>query len=82
MPESQIVETTQRAISAEGISLCPESATCILAAERLLAEERITPDDQIVLFNTGAATKYVETVNLDLPVIDRPLNVDYNSLVR
>ena len=80
--ESRIVETMRRAVAAEGISICPEAATCVLAAERLLAEKRITPDDRIVLFNTGAGTKYVEIVTLDLPVIDRPLSVDYNSIVR
>ncbi|MCH8276576.1 MAG: threonine synthase, partial [Bacteroidetes bacterium] len=48
--ESRIVETMRQATTAEGISICPEAATCVLAVERLLAEKRITPDDRIVLF--------------------------------
>ena len=80
VPESRIVETMRQAVACEGVSICPEAATCILAAERLISDQRIRPDDRVVLFNTGAATKYVETVQLDLPVIDNPADVDYASM--
>lgn len=81
VPESRIIETMRRAISLEGISFCPEAATCIVALERLVRDGRIASDDRVVLFNTGAATKYIETVPLDLPCID-PHDVDYARLSR
>ena len=80
VPESRIVETMHRAAAAEGISFCPEATTCILAAERLLADNRISPGDRVVIFNTGAATKYVEIASLDLPIIDDPHEVNYARL--
>lgn len=79
--ESRIVEAMHRAVAAEGISICPEAAGCVLAAEKLLADGRIRRDDRVVLFNTGAATKYVETVPLDLPTIDDPATFDYASVL-
>jgi threonine synthase len=82
VPEDRIASAMSRAISAEGISLCPETAACVLASEKLLAKGRIQPDEHVVMFNTGAATKYVETVPLRLPVIDDPNNVDYAALAR
>ena len=80
VPESRIVDAMTRAVAAEGISVCPEAAACILATERLLRESRIAPHERIILFNTGAATKYVETVPLDLPTITDPRRVDYARL--
>ncbi len=67
-------------ISAEGISICPEAATCVLAARKLVAQGRIARDERVVLFNTGAVTKYVETMPLNLPAIDDPHAVDYAVL--
>ena len=80
--ESQIVEAMKAAVVAEGISFCPEAATCVLAARKLLAAQHIRPDDRVVIFNTGAGTKYIETVTLDIPVLDQPSNIDYASIVR
>jgi len=80
VPESEIVEAMRSAISAEGISFCPEAATCMLAARKLVAQRRIARDQRVVLFNTGAAIKYVETMPLDLPTIDNPHAVDYTAL--
>lgn len=80
VPEELIAGAMVRAISEEGISICPEAAACVLASEKLLGDGRIKPDERVVLFNTGAATKYVETVPLNLPVIDDPTAVDYATL--
>ena len=79
-PETRLVEAMHRAIPAVGISICPAAAACVLAIEKLRADERIKPNDRVVMFNTGAATKYVETVPLDLPIIDHPDEVDYATL--
>jgi threonine synthase len=75
--EERIVEWMTRAASLEGISLCPESAVCLDCLERLAADGRIRSDEQVVVFNTGAAQKYPEVVPLDLPRLDRTRPVDY-----
>jgi len=82
VPEVLLRAAMRRTISLEGISLCPESAACALAVESLADQGAIKPTDRVVIFNTGAATKYVETCPLDLPVIDDPASVDYDVLGR
>ena len=80
VPESRIVEAMRSAVAAEGIALCPESAACVLALEMSLSEGRIRPADRVVVFNTGAAAKYLEVLPLDLPVLHDPAHVDYTML--
>jgi threonine synthase len=60
-----------RSGTAEGISICPETAVCFDALEKLVREEWIKPDEQVVVFNTGAAQKYIEALPPNLPRIDK-----------
>jgi threonine synthase len=78
--EGRIVEWMRRAMSLEGISLCPESAVCLDALETLVEQGKITREEQVVVFNTGAAQKYPEAVPLKLPRIDKNQPVDYARL--
>jgi len=82
IPEARIQEAMGRAVRLEGVSVCPEAAACVLAVERLVADGRIRRRDRVIIFNTGAATKYVEAVPLDLPVIDDPAAVDFDLIAR
>lgn len=78
--ETRIVDAMRLATAAEGIPLCPEAATCVLGIEKLRADDRIGPDDRVVMFNTGAGNKYLEAVQLDLPILTDPDSVDYARL--
>ena len=73
--ERRIRQWLERAVSAEGIPVCPEAAACVGALEALTANGWIKPHEQVVVFNTGAAQKYVEAIRGELPRIDlaRPL---------
>ena len=42
---------------------------------------QVRPDEEVVVFNTGAAQKYPEAVPLDLPRLDKDRPVDYAALV-
>ncbi|MCH8243855.1 MAG: threonine synthase, partial [Planctomycetes bacterium] len=79
-PENRILDAMRHATAREGISVCPETAACILAVEIMVSDDRINRDDRVLVFNTGSATKYVEMVSLDLPVIAEPENFDYQSI--
>ena len=46
--------------TAEGIFASPEGAACLPALRQLITEGKISPDDRVVLFNTGAGVKYLE----------------------
>jgi threonine synthase len=78
--EGRIVEWMRTAMSLEGVSLCPESAVCLDALEQLVQQGKVRRDEQVVVFNTGAAQKYPEVVQLRLPRLDRNSPVDYSAL--
>ena len=78
--ERLIREWMQLACQLEGISLCPEAAACVGAIEKLTAEGWIAPHEQVVLFNTGAAQKYVEAIDTDLPRLDISQPVDWERI--
>ena len=47
---------------------------------RLVKEKVVRADEEVVVFNTGAAQKYPEVVPLNLPRLDRNRPVDYGRL--
>ncbi|MYC66929.1 MAG: threonine synthase [Acidobacteriia bacterium] len=44
----------------EGIFGAPEGAACVAAAQRLLHEGFLLPDDELAIYNTGTGLKYLE----------------------
>jgi threonine synthase len=76
--EESIGEWMQRGMSLEGIAICPETAVCLDCLEKLIAAGKIGAEEEVIVFNTGAAQKYPEVVSLNLPRLDkdRPLTVD------
>jgi threonine synthase len=80
--EARIVEWMRRVTAREGIAICPEAAVCFDCLERLRAAGKVGSDEQVVVFNTGAAQKYPEAVPLDLPRLDKDKPIDYSALPR
>lgn len=78
--ESSIVGWMRKAGSLEGISLCPETAICLDVLARLVREKQIDRASKVVMFNTGAAQKYLEVMPLDLPRIDKNETLDWGKI--
>jgi threonine synthase len=78
--EKRILHWMRQAAGLEGISLCPEAAVCLDCLETLCAEGGVQPDEEVVVFNTGASQKYPETVPLALPRLDKDRPVRYEVL--
>lgn len=78
--EGRIREWMELAVSTEGIAVCPEAAACVGALEKLLATGWIRADEQVVLFNTGAAQKYPEAIACELPRIDISGPIDWEAV--
>src|SRR5204863_7948559 len=78
--EGRILEWMQRVTSLEGIAICPETAVCFDCLEQLRADGRVRADEEVVVFNTGAAQKYPEAVPLQLPRLDKGAPVPYERL--
>jgi len=79
-PEADIPKWMRLASGQEGIALCPETAVCFGALELLLKRRTIKKDDRILVFNTGAAQKYPEAVNEQLPLIDISKPIDWGKI--
>ncbi len=80
--EERILHWMREAFRLEGISVCPETAVCLDCLEQLRRDSGVRPDEEIVVFNTGAVQKYPETVPLNLPELDKNKPVDYVGLAR
>jgi len=78
--EERITSWLNLAMSSEGIAVCPEAAACVGAIETLTAENWIKTDEQVVVFNTGAAQKYGEAIECELPRLDTNEPLDWEVL--
>jgi threonine synthase len=79
--EACIGKWMPRASSAEGISICPETAVCFEVLERMLETGEVQRDERVVVFDTGAATKYLEALPVELPAIDKD-RIDWGMIER
>lgn len=58
--DEELMDATREIGAAEGIFCAPEGAACLPALKKLIAAGQVKPDEQVVLFNTGAGVKYLE----------------------
>ena len=79
-PEGDIPNWMKMANAKEGIALCPETAVCLGVLDQLMGQETVKPKDRVLIFNTGAAQKYPESVNADLPRLDLNQPIDWTEL--
>jgi len=66
--DSAILAARDEVATREGFLLCPEGAATFAAWKQELASGRVTPDDDVVLFNCATGLKY------PLPTADRHLD--------
>jgi threonine synthase len=78
--ESRIVDWMRRVARLEGIAVCPETAVCFDCLDALRRAGTIRADEEVVVFNTGAAQKYPEVVPPRLPRLDKDRPIDYAAL--
>jgi threonine synthase len=60
--DAEILEAARHWARVEGIFAAPEGAASLVAYQKLLAREFFSPDDTIVLFNTGSGLKYLDVL--------------------
>jgi threonine synthase len=58
--DETMIRTTREVGAAEGIFAAPEGAACFAALRTLVSDERVAPEERIVIFNTGSGIKYLE----------------------
>jgi len=65
--DESLIDAGIRLATEEGLFVAPEGAACIAAAEKLLQNGFLKPDDQIVIYNTGSGLKYLEAYSTRYP---------------
>ena len=60
--EEEIVQGVRDAAASEGLFMAPEGGACVAALRKLKSSGHVSPDDTVVVFNTGTGLKYTETM--------------------
>jgi threonine synthase len=60
--EAEIIDGVKTVSSTEGLFVSPEGGACVSALRKLKASGHVSPDDTVVVFNTGTGFKYVENM--------------------
>ncbi|HET7746252.1 MAG TPA: threonine synthase [Vicinamibacteria bacterium] len=58
--DAEIIQGVKDAAASEGIFMAPEGGACVAALRKLRASGHVSPDDSVVLFDTGTGFKYVD----------------------
>ena len=67
--DDEIIQGVKDAASREGLFMAPEGGACVAALRKLRASGHVSPDESVVMFNTGTGYKYVDNM---LPRWDGP----------
>ncbi len=59
--DEELIAAAREIGAAEGVFCAPEGAACLPALRRLMEAGQVTDRDRVVLFNTGAGVKYLES---------------------
>ena len=59
--DEELIAATREIGAAEGIFCAPEGAACLPALRQLIRRDLVNKNDRVVLFNTGAGVKYLES---------------------
>ena len=60
--DDEIIVNIKRVGSLEGMFICPEGAALVAALEKLLADGTLSPDENILILNTGSGLKYLDMI--------------------
>ncbi len=67
--DAEMLEAARLLASSEGIFAGPEGAAPLAAYRKLLADGMLTPEDEVVLFNTGSGLLNLEQFPVQAPVL-------------
>ncbi len=59
--DEELIAATREIGAAEGLFCAPEGAACLPALRKMIEEGQVKPEERVVLFNTGAGVKYLES---------------------
>lgn len=75
--DAEAIDGALQLAESEGIFPAPEGGTCVAAAQKLLQSGFLSPDERIVIFNTGSGLKYLDVFATRFP---RQIATDQDKL--
>jgi threonine synthase len=60
--DAEIIQGVKDASATEGLFMAPEGGAAVAALRKLRSSGHLSPDDVVVVFNTGTGFKYVDTM--------------------
>ncbi len=67
--DEEMSEATIEIASLEGVFPAPEGAATLSVLRHMLAQDLVSDEEKVILFNTGAGQKYPEFMHFDIPVV-------------
>jgi threonine synthase len=61
--DAEIMDALREWAETEGVFAAPEGAAALVAYQKLQVNKFFSPDDKVVLFNTGSGLKYLEVID-------------------
>ncbi len=58
--DEEMIRETRTVGAAEGLFVAPEGAACFVALRKLCSLGQVSPEEKVVIFNTGSGIKYLE----------------------
>ncbi|WP_044896099.1 threonine synthase [Bacillus alveayuensis] len=69
--DETLLEELKFIASTEGVYVSPEGAAAFAAARELRENGWIKEDDQVLVLNTGAGIKYPDTIDVEVPMLQK-----------
>lgn len=77
--DAEMLKEQRNLTSIEGIYICPEGATTIVALRKIRENDWIKKDDKVVAINTGTGIKYLEIVKINITMLQK--DEEYESML-
>jgi len=65
--DEEMIRVAAEVASSEGLFVAPEGAACFAALRSLVSSGKISPDESVVIFNTGSGVKYLDCYDVTVP---------------
>lgn len=69
--DDDMIAMMRRVAETEGLLICPEGASSVVTAARLLESGYLKEQDRVVILNTGTGLKYSGLIPTEVPVLPR-----------
>ena len=79
--DEEIMDALRHWARVEGIFAAPEGAASLAAYRKLLANEFFSPEDTVVLFNTGSGLKYLDVIDAHKEKQSRPVSRQIGGII-